>query len=460
MIGAVITYALAGFALGILLVLGLALPALGLLLFNSFRAGMIYLMLVFGADAVFYASTRLQLGINVYPNDIAFAFLGAVAAARWVFATDIPRRPLPWVTFVALFFLSLALGLATFGTAAGVQARNGFYSVVAASYFMSFAADERRVREFFDALAIAALGLVLLCAYRWTVYVLQIRDLLPPGGVWSIDGPTRVIAAHEALLMAQVLVLGLFFPGSAKGARVARWLAPLLLGVVVALQHRSVWIAGLVGVVSALAVSRSAIESRLGQFAALVLVIALTALPLAFSERLSGLTGEIGRSAATALAGQRTVHSRLQDWRQTIREWSQAGPKVILIGYSFGRDTTRSITTESGERRNIQFSAHNHYVALLTELGILGLSAFLLLVFPALIALYRSCARDSEAVIAPALLALMAMQLAYYVPYGTNYLQHALLGVTVAFLAAAAQRTATPAGRVLAADGGLRGNAA
>jgi O-antigen ligase len=261
--------------------------------------------------------------------------------------------------------------------------------------------------------------------------------------------------------MAQILILGLFFPGSARGARAVRWLAPLLFAAVVALQHRSVWIATLVGIASALGASRSALESRLRQFAALVLVITLAALPLAFSERLSGLTGEIGHSAATALAGQRTVHSRLQDWRQTIREWSQAGPKVVVMGYGFGRDTTRSITTDLGERRSVQFSAHNHYVALLTELGILGLGLFLLLVAPAMVALYRSCATSGDGVLAPALLTLMTMQLAYYVPYGTNYLQHALLGVALAFLATAARRTAAPDGAARTGHGGLQsGNAA
>lgn len=455
----VLSYAAAGFALVLLAVLGLALPALGLLLFNSFRAGIVYLMLAFAVDAVTLEPAGFQFGLHVYPNDIALGFLGAVAAARWIFAADVPRRPAAWVVFIILFFAGLALGLATFGTAAGVQARSGFYSVAAATYFMSFPVDERRARDFLDALMLGALGLILICVYRWTAYVFQLRDLLPAGGVWNIDGPTRVIAAHEALVMAQVLVLALFFPGSARSAGVLRWLTPLLLAAVVALQHRSVWIAALVGIVAAMGSSRTAIESRFSQIAALVLVVTLTALPLVFSERLSGLTREIGHSAATALAGQRTVDSRLQDWRQTIREWSQAGPRVILMGYGFGRNTTRSITTELGERRSIHFSLHNHYLALLTELGVLGLGSFLLLVVTALIALYRTCAAG-EAVIAPALLTLATMQLAYYFPYGTNYLQYALLGVILAFLATAGRRTATLHGGASTAHGYLQGGKA
>jgi hypothetical protein len=52
------------------------------------------------------------------------------------------------------------------------------------------------------------------------------------------------------------------------------------------------------------------------------------------------------------------------------------------------------------------------------------------------------------------------MQLAYYFPYGTNYLQYALLGVILAFLATAGRRTATLHGGASTAHGYLQGGKA
>jgi O-antigen ligase len=280
-----------------------------------------------------------------------------------------------------------------------------------------------------------------VCVYRWWVYYWPVPSLLPPGRVWSPDGPTRVIASHQTLLLAQLLVLGLFFAPLGRVATAARWLAPLLLAAVLALQHRSVWAALGIGVVVALALAPAVQASRLGQMVALIVVVTLAALPLFFSERLSGVTQEIGRSAATAVAGQGTVHSRLQDWRQTLGDWSRAGPRALIVGYGFGRDTARMVVNEQGERRLITFGTHNHYLATLTQIGLLGLGCFVALALGTARALYRLCRAGEGAASAAAsvLLVCLVMQLAYYLPYAGDYLQHALLGMAVALCATRAK---------------------
>ena len=429
------SYATLALPLLLAVALGLALPLLGLLLYSRFVLGVMYVVLVFLCDAVFVGNVRLNLGLNLYTNDLAFGLLGAVATARWCVAGDMPARSKSWLLFVLLFLVGLGLGLTQYGTRAGVQARDFFYAIVAASYFMSFTVDEHRVQQFLRVLAASAWVLLPLCVYRWTVAFWPLPDLLPPGGAWSPDGATRVITSNETLALAQLLLLGLMFPGSGQAVRPLRFAAPLLLAAVVALQHRSVWVAGLIGVVSAFALMRSASGSRAGQLLALVVVVSLTAVPAVLSERLTGVSREVGQSASTALAGQGSVHSRLEDWQQTLKEWSRAGPRAWLIGYGFGRDTTRLLLNESGERRVVRFGTHNHYIALLTNTGLLGLTAFLALVAWVLKGLYTLCLAGQAGAVAPTLLTLIIMQLAYYVPYGGDTLQHALLGLAVAFVA-------------------------
>jgi len=420
--------------------LGVAVPLLALALYRRVGAGLVFVAFFVAADAVFFGSARLQVGLNLYVNDLVYGLLGAVAAARWAMARDMPARPGAWVVFVLLFFASLGWGLATHGTPAGVQARDLFYGIVAASYFMSFPIGERSLRQALGAAVVLSLVLLAVAAYRWVAYALPVPSLLPPGGVWSADGPTRVIPSHEALLLAQVLVLGLFFHRAGAGLPLARWLAPLTLAAVVALQHRSVWVALFIGLVAALALAQlsrgqRALGGPWGQAVALLAVVTATALPLVFSERLSRLTQEVGQSAATAVAGQGTVHARLQDWRVTLRQWVDAGPQAILVGQGFGRDTARVLINERGERRVVTFGAHNHYVSLLTQMGVLGLAAFLAflarVVWRAAVVLRRDPGPPS--LLAAAGLAVLTMQLAYYVPYGSDHWQHALLGLLAAF---------------------------
>ncbi len=430
------------------LLLGLGVPLLLLWLYRSFAAGAAFIALVFTSDVVFFGSARLNLGIHVYVDDLAFLLMGGAATARWLWARDMPGRPRLWLAFVGLFVFATVSGLMSHGTAAGVQAREFFYAIVAASYFMSFPVQAAQLHILLKALMWAAAALLLVCAYRWLVYYWPIPELLPPGRVWSADGPTRVIASHQTLWLAQLLIVGLFFTPLGRAAQVARWLAPLWLVAVLALQHRSVWVALAIGVVCALALAPTVQASRAGQLGALIIVIVLTALPLVYSERLSGVTQEIGRSAATAVAGQGTVHSRLQDWRQTLGDWSRAGPRALWVGYGFGRDTARIIVNEQGERRLITFGAHNHYITMLTQTGLLGLACFLAVALGTARGLYRLCraGEGAASVAASVLLVWLVMQLAYYVPYAGDTLQHALLGVALALVATRAKATAkTPA---------------
>lgn len=426
------------------LLLGVGGPALGWWLYRRVEVGLGFMALVAGVDAVFFGSMRLNLGINVYPADLAFVLLGAVAALRWILAVDVPSRPLAWWVFAAAFLVALVVGLARHGTTAGVHAREHFYALAAASYFMSFPLDAARVRSLLGTMVVLSMVMLAVAAWRWTTYLLPIPSMLPPGGVWSPDGPLRVIPSNDALLVAQVLVLAVLFPALAPSLMAARWAAPLLLGAVLVLQHRSVWIATLVGVVGAIALAPRFQARRGVQVLALLAVMALTALPLLFSERLSGLSQQVGRSAATAVAGQGTVHARLQDWRSTLSRWSNDGPLTWTLGWGFGRDTSRVVVNERGERHRVAFGAHNHYVALLADTGLVGLLAFLAVAAGALVGLHR-LARHGDR-LAGALLVLLLMQLAYYVPYGTDAWQHALLGLAIAYVGTQ-RRAAAPPGR-------------
>lgn len=410
--------------------LGLGLALLCVMCYGRFGAGLAVITVAFALDVITQSSPLLNLGITLYVADVPMIFVGAVACLRWLLRKDIPHRHIGWVIFAAVFFVDLAIGLATHGTGAGVQARNDFYSLAAASYAMSFPIGRPQVRQLLGALAWLAFALMLLCAYRWTVYYGDISELLPAMGSYNIDGAVRVVGSSAALALAQALIIGMFFGFLGAGAKFARLLLVALVGVVLVLQHRSVWLASLVGVGVSMLLARSQSISRLRQLAMLSAMVLVAGAGLTFGGK---LTEDIRSSASRALEGSGTVAARFENWRATITGWRDAGPRAILIGREFGSDKTRVVANALGEKVRIRFGAHNIYVSLLTSTGVIGLGALLWTIFGTMRKLYaKNRSGGGDAPYDSVLLVLLAMQLVYYVAYSTDFLQFMIFGIAVA----------------------------
>jgi hypothetical protein len=436
------------------LVLGLLLPALGVLCYSHLGAGMAVIAGMYAIEALWMQVGGVELGITVYYTDFALLFIAVIALLRLLTARDTPRWHWAWGLYLLAFLISLGTGVVSFGSGAGVQARAYFYSIAAGSYAVSFPVDAARVRQLVNLMFWLVVLLLGICIYRWIVYYTPIPDLLPPEGNYNADGAIRVVRSHEALVMGQMFIVGLLFAPLGRIASAARFIAPLTLGGVLALQHRSVWLAVLVGVLAGLFVARSRSGSKTGQILLLAGIVAITVLPLTLSSQLSGVSDQVASSADRAVEGDGTVGERLDNWQGLIKLWAAGGPRSLALGQSFGSDSTRYVrdTIHGGEHK-IGYFAHNHYVQTLYNLGLVGLFAFLALVWYAARGLYRRCASKEGDLVASMLLTLLLMQLAYYVPYGTDYLQSVLLALCVAYVAGhervarAAASTARPAGR-------------
>jgi O-Antigen ligase len=417
------------------LLMGVLIPALGVLCYSSFSAGLVLITGMFAIEALWMEVGGLQLGIKLYYTDFALVLVAVVALLRFFSARDTPRWHWAWGLYLLAFTVSLGTGLLNYGSVAGVQARSYFYCFAAGSYAMSFKIERLEIERLLGALASIALLLLAVCAYRWTVYYLPITELLPEGGVYNVDGAIRVVFSREAMILGQVFVTSLFFASFGQGIMLARFISPLVLSAVLVLQHRSVWLALLVGLMGGLLVGRSRSGSKLSQVLLLFVILTVTALPMVMSETLSGVTSQVAGSASTAVAGTGTVGERFQNWQALIRMWATGGPKSLLFGQSFGTDATRYVQDSNGVDRKIDYAAHNHYVQTLYNLGLVGLFGFLALVTYATKGLYRLCAQGQGDGVAEVLLTLLLMQLAYYVPYSSDYLQSVILGVAVAYVA-------------------------
>ena len=428
--------------------IGLALPLMAVLSYRRLAWGLGLMTAAMLADVLVLSAPVMRIGLTLFVADVPMVLLATMAALRWLLRDDLPRRDGAWLLLVAVFGLGLAIGLLRHGTAAGVAARGDFYALAAASYTMSFAIGQREMAALHRTITAAAGLLLLLTLYRWLVVYGPIKELLPPHGIYNNDGEIRVVWAQAALLMAEVAVLGLFHGRPGSGLALARWLAAPLMACVVVLQHRSVWLAAVAGVLVALLMVRRQRASRFQQLGLVIALAAASVLPLMVSERLAT---QLGGSVQAALAGQGTVHARLENWRASLQNWAGHGALALAIGDEPGADKARTVETEAGELRKISYSAHNHYVALLTGSGVLGLVAYAWVLLRVLRGLLRAPpakhkTEDTAKADGPAearhapeagavLMVLVGMQLVYYVSYGSDFLQFAFFGMALAWVA-------------------------
>ncbi|MEO3693387.1 O-antigen ligase family protein [Roseateles paludis] len=399
--------------------------------FRRFEFGLGVLAVTFWLDAATQSAPVLQLGLRWYIADLPLIILGAVTLLRWLVSKQMPWRHPGWLLYVGVFLVNLAIGLATQGTAAGVQARGEFYAIVAASYAMSFPIAREQVRALVAAFAWLGVGLALLTVYRWVVFYAPITDLLPPEGVYNIDGAIRVIGAPQALVLAQALLIGLYFAHLGGAATALRLLSPLFLGFVVALQHRSVWLAAAVGVAVGLLLARAKHVPVWQQVGVVCVMFSLLVGGVMYGGRVGQ---DVASSAQRAVAGEGTVQARLNNWRSTLGDWYGEGPRAILIGRTLGSDMTRVVRDAGGRDISIAYGAHNNYVTQLVSFGVLGFAGLLWALLSAVRGLWRMCQRREIGVseYAALLLMLIVVQLAYYVAYASSFIQLSLIGMALA----------------------------
>lgn len=425
--------------------------AIGLCLFfvTAFRsptAGLVLVGLLCLFDTLVPNAAPLQLGLLIYVPDIVSVMLGVVALLRALFVRNRPPIPNAWYLFVAVVTVSFAFGIATYGTAAGGALRPYFYAIAIASYFMTFAMDEARVKSALNAYGWVGLGVMLVVLARWVIVALPIDALLPPAGFYDPMRASilRVIGSDGAMVIAGAFVVGLFYAKSAGLSRSLRLMVPIFALVVIGLQHRSVWVAVLAAVGARFALPAAGRRGAT-QLMVLALVLAVIAVPVLLSGGLGGVGRDISQSAGRAVAMTDSAQVRLNGWKFAFDKWRTGGPKALAIGLPIGTSMDRYQVTSTQAIQRISFQVHNYYVQTLFITGLLGLGANLLLYAWVMRRLYRLAPTPDQGPMASALLLLLVLQLAFYITYGVDYMQGMVLGLAVAYaITARAVQQSTP----------------
>ena len=415
-----------------------ALSAIGIVAFwlvafrrSSFGIGALVSTFLF--QAIFPGFAGINLGIRVDVLDFISVLIGFVTLLRWVAVPAARHGLLAWYVFVIVVLVSLVSGLITLGTAGGVAARPYFYALVAGSYVLTFKGDVRLVRQLLAGLAYGAVALMALVVARWMITYLPIAALLPPEGRFSsVDASKlRVIPSAEAMLMAQVVVVGIFYPAIVPALRWLKALTPILFITVVILQHRSVWLALTSAILTRFGLPQAGRKAT-AQIAVMALVLASIAGPLLLSGKFVGATADIGKAASRAAALADTVNFRFDTWRFTINKWASSGPVAVLIGLPMGTSMDRVLRSDSGNYLKVSVSAHNFFVQTIFNTGLVGLSAVLAVYAYICINLFRGLRHPEYGELSGVTLLLTVGQLVYYVAYGVDFIQSLILGVAAA----------------------------
>lgn len=376
----------------------------------------------------------LQLGLQIYVPDIISILLGLLAFMRAIFSRNRPPLLISWYLFVLSIGLSFAIGISNFGTYAGGALRPNFYAVAIASYFMTFSFDEARIRRAISGLSWIGLGLVAAVFARWLIVEIPISGLLPPGGSFDVAGTSklRTVNAEQAAVIAQIFLVGLFYPQTSALLQGFRLLVPLFALAIIGLQHRSVWL-GVLAAIGSRFVLPTAGRRGSTQLLMLSIVLGLIMTPVVLSGQLGGIAQDISRSATRAVALTDTAQVRLESWTFAINKWRTGGPRALAIGLPMGTSMDRYSLSSNNELRKISFQAHNYFVQTLFSTGLIGLGSSLFVYAWVMRKLYRLASDPAEGPAASALLLMLVLQLAFYVTYGITYMQGFVLGLAAAY---------------------------
>jgi hypothetical protein len=324
----------------------------------------------------------LSLGpFSVYAEDGVLALLLAAVVARGLRGARLAGPSAALVGIAALAGLSAVRGLLLHDLSEVLnEARQTLYFLAAALYVASWrATPDLRDRVARYWYALAAF-LVGLAALRWLIVL---------GGL-----PLRWKRFAVVLGMA-VLVL----------------------------QHRSVWAALLAGAalvaVQQRQVRRLAVPLGLAASAALAVSLLFAPEPPPRAALEEGA------------ASTDTFEWRVEGWRVLLRDSGPQGPVEALAGRPYGTGWERRLASVG---YTTDVAPHNFYVELGLRTGLLGLGLLLFAYLRALGILTRAADHT--------LVAVLAIQLLYFVPYAPGIEQGALLGLA---LAAARREAPVPA---------------
>ncbi|HKW67405.1 MAG TPA: O-antigen ligase family protein [Terriglobales bacterium] len=401
--------------------LGVALAALAVA--RRFELGVALVLVALLLDTLFMEATPgIDIGVWVYPKDVIFCLLLCAATIRLLpWRWQLRRARWIGVLLLLMFLLAFLRGLPEYSLkAVGNETRGYFPFLVALLYFSSFKYDRRRQSRLITIWLAGGVALGIVTVFRWIAANLG----LSIANQWETvvgAGSMRVIHCAHGFYLATAFFFSLYQYYTNSGPTWQRRLFLVVGPTLVLLQHRTVWVAVILGMLW-LCVRDARFRTRftIGVAASLVVGALLTLL-------LFGSQGETTqRSLQRSASDTGTFAWRVEGWKALLAD--KAPPETLLIGQPFGAGFDRHI-----EGGTTSVSAHNFYLETLIQFGIPGV----LLLFGLYVWSIGRLRREPRTPLYPDFRlwqAFLVMHLSYSVTYSVNYDQALLLAVVISVL--------------------------
>jgi uncharacterized membrane protein len=407
----------------------LALCALAVLISNSVTVAMGTMVAVFLLEAASMSPLAIKLGLWIYPPDLLIILLLPALFYRLVLLKKFASIPRAWWVLGMVWLGLFVWGLVQFGTSAGVDCRPFLYIWLGAAYLSTFEYDEAFARSMMKFFIMMGVGVCAIAYYRWTMGAIDddFHRELQQFDATGVALPRVMSAGQAFILMSALLVV--VYQAVTERMRPMTWLLTgIFVITLVALQHRSVWMAacgGFVALTLALRQLRAGAGSKLfSMVMAVVVLLMLIALSGRFQGAVDSVEDQASRATSTTSG---TFVGRVVGWQDLLNTWVSSGsPVTYLVGKPFGGGYER-YAADTGSAK-VGYMPHNFYVQMLYRGGVIGLLSFLWMVIQSLRLLWIKLNSKNDA-IAPLLFAMLVAQLIYYIPYGIDYGQMILFGL-------------------------------
>ncbi len=400
-------------------------------------------MLLFGLyflEIVFIDLPALPSIVQIYPADIVFVVLfGSLAIRVMTGRFRFHRQRKVIYLWAALIAFSAMRGFLTFGLkSAGLDFRGQFYVFSCLAYFSSFQlAPETRKK-------LLGLFLKLSVAVTSVVFVRWIG--VATGTMFNIGWATstedghmmRVLNAGDTFMLSFAFFASLFLHINKRGELWQRKLFYVIGPTIILLQHRTVWLVILVGIlllgVQEKRFRRQSITALVGMVVIGLIVGAL------FFARGTNVAETLSNSATS----DETFVWRLETWHQLLFNNPNATLLNDIIGQPYGSGYDRHMFNE---RDITDTTPHNYYVEMYLRVGIIGLMTVILL-YVRSIKLWKRLPISLRPMAYPDArfwMLLLIGQMVFFSLYGAQYPQMVLVGISMAGLSMRPRRIPAPA---------------
>lgn len=398
------------------------------------------LLIAYMGDIVFDAQIQATFsGVTLSLYDITAVLLTTAAFARLLRRPghDLGRALMVVVLLYGLAVLSLGRGLVESGLQVAVnEFREWFHYLAAIVYFSTVPFDRQLERKCVRALTHSATILCVLVVARWAAkygglpigpFDLGARAM---DRVYGEGSSARVIHANDTFVILQVAIIHLSRWRQDIGGRRLRYASVCLL-FVLALQHRTVWIAMLV-VIGLLIVQSRELAARVAVFGSVVLILAVGGVLVTAGADGLSRTAESDRNQVELGEGALAANTfvwRFEGWISLVADVDYSDPVEVGLGAPFGDGWERRI-----RGRLVDISPHSTYITAYLRMGGIGLVLFLAMFGNAILGLHR---RNDDRGWLPdrVLLALVVAQAVFLMTYNPDLVHGMVLGLALGSVA-------------------------